>query len=152
MCRIRLFLSAEAEPFELFEKVVPHDEAEGRNDDDLVVDDNLGALPEIAHLADTVETVCQLCIQWLAAMWGPADSNYIASTTLTKPLASVWAGFTKDRTISRLIEMQSREYLTHHAEAHAPELLLALYDRKANPKSQRRGRHERGGLRSSTEH
>jgi predicted ATPase len=98
--KIRLFLSAEAEPFELFENVVPHAEAKGRNDDGLVVDDNLG--------------------------------------------------FTKDRTISRLIEMQSREYLTQHAEQHAPELLLALHDRKANPKSQRRGRHERGGLRSST--
>ena len=33
-------------------------------------------------------------------------------------------GFTKDRTISRLIDMQSREYLTQHAEKHAPELLL----------------------------
>ena len=95
-----MFLSAEAEPFQLFEKVLPHAEAKGRtNEDDLVVDDNLG--------------------------------------------------FTKERTISRLIEMQSREYLTQHAEVHAPELLLALHDRKANKKSQRRARHERGGLRSS---
>lgn len=35
-------------------------------------------------------------------------------------------GFTKDRTISRLIEMQSREYLKMHAKEWAPELLLAL--------------------------
>lgn len=99
LCRIRVFMSAEAEPFELFEKVLPHAEAKGRTEDDLVVDDNLG--------------------------------------------------FTKDRTISRLIEMQSREYLTQHAEQHAPELLLALHDRKANRKSRAAGRHERGGLRSS---
>jgi hypothetical protein len=58
-------------------------------------------------------------------------------------------GFTKDRTISRLIEMQSREYLTQHAEKHAPELLLALYDRKGNRRSRSTSRHERGGLRSS---
>ncbi|PRW45043.1 vacuolar -sorting-associated 33-like protein [Chlorella sorokiniana] len=35
-------------------------------------------------------------------------------------------GFAKDRTISRLTEMQSEEYLRAHAKAHAPELLLAL--------------------------
>lgn len=58
-------------------------------------------------------------------------------------------GFTKARTISRLIEMQSREYLTHHAEQHAPELLLALHDRKGNRRSRSASRHERGGLRSS---
>ena len=34
--------------------------------------------------------------------------------------------FTKDRTVSRLIEMQSQEYLREHAERRAPELLLAL--------------------------
>ena len=35
-------------------------------------------------------------------------------------------GFSKDRTISRLTEMQSKEYLRSHAERHAPELLYAL--------------------------
>lgn len=35
-------------------------------------------------------------------------------------------GFAKERTISRLLEMQSREYLISHAELHAPELVLAL--------------------------
>lgn len=35
-------------------------------------------------------------------------------------------GFSKDRTVSRLTEMQSREYLRAHAERHAPELLYAL--------------------------
>lgn len=59
ICRVRVFCSAEADPFELFEKVVPHKEYQemGKSaSNDLVVDDNLG--------------------------------------------------FTKDRTISRLIEMQ----------------------------------------------
>ena len=31
-----MFLSAEAEPFELFENVLPHAEAKGRTEDDLV--------------------------------------------------------------------------------------------------------------------
>lgn len=101
--RVRFFCSAEADPFELFEKVVAHKEYQEMGTSapkDLVVDDNLG--------------------------------------------------FTKDRTISRLIEMQSHEYLVAHAERHAPELLLALSDRKANPRSSRQGRQERGGLRSSS--
>ena len=34
-------------------------------------------------------------------------------------------GFAKDRTISRLLEMQSLENLVHHAARHAPELVLA---------------------------
>lgn len=34
--------------------------------------------------------------------------------------------FAKDRAVSRLIEMQSMEYLADHAHRHAPELLLAL--------------------------
>ena len=37
-------------------------------------------------------------------------------------------GFAKDRCISRLTEMQSSEYLTAHALAHAPTLLYALKD------------------------
>lgn len=35
-------------------------------------------------------------------------------------------GFSKDRTVSRLTEMQSQEYLRAHAQAHCPELLPAL--------------------------
>lgn len=35
-------------------------------------------------------------------------------------------GFAKDRTVSRLIEMQSQEYAIAHAQEHAPELLPSL--------------------------
>ena len=41
-------------------------------------------------------------------------------------------GFSKDRTISRLLEMQSREYLISHAEHHAPELVMALKEANKN--------------------
>ncbi len=40
-------------------------------------------------------------------------------------------GFSKDRCISRLTEMQSFEYLMAHAKKHAPELLLALQEAAA---------------------
>ena len=35
-------------------------------------------------------------------------------------------GFSKDRCVSRLTEMQSLPYLTAHARKHSPNLLLAL--------------------------
>ena len=44
-------------------------------------------------------------------------------------------GFAKDRCISRLTEMQSREYLRAHAKAHAPELLHALEEVPAQPRA-----------------
>uniref|UniRef100_A0A7R9YUT9 ATPase n=1 Tax=Chlamydomonas euryale TaxID=1486919 RepID=A0A7R9YUT9_9CHLO len=78
--RVRLLVSAEAMPFELFENVLTQREARERPDaakhPDVVVDDNLG--------------------------------------------------FSKDRTISRLTEMQSVEYLLHHAKQHAKGNVLAL--------------------------
>lgn len=42
--------------------------------------------------------------------------------------------FSKDRTVSRLLEMQSIEHLLAHAERHAPELVLAL--KEADKKAQ----------------
>lgn len=35
-------------------------------------------------------------------------------------------GFSKERCISRLTEMQSFEYLIEHAKQHSPQLMLAL--------------------------
>ncbi len=43
-------------------------------------------------------------------------------------------GFAKDRTISRMTEMQSREYLLAHAKQHAPELLKALEEEYSRQK------------------
>lgn len=40
-------------------------------------------------------------------------------------------GFAKNRTLSRLTEMQSMEYLVEHSNKHAPELLLALAEAQA---------------------
>lgn len=41
-------------------------------------------------------------------------------------------GFAKDRTISRLIEMQSDEYREQHAAQRAPHLLQALHEAKTS--------------------
>eukprot|EP00210_Caulerpa_lentillifera_P002996 g2860.t1 len=45
--------------------------------------------------------------------------------------------FAKDRTVSRLIEMESMEYLAEHANRHAPELLLALAEKEENTTQQK---------------
>ena len=44
--------------------------------------------------------------------------------------------FAKERTISRLTEMDSMEYLVEHANRHAPELLLALAEAEEQAKSE----------------
>lgn len=44
--------------------------------------------------------------------------------------------FAKERTISRLVEMGSTEYLVEHANRHAPELLLALAEKQEKPNLQ----------------
>ncbi|KAK9829131.1 hypothetical protein WJX72_004055 [[Myrmecia] bisecta] len=95
--RVRLFCSAEGQPWELFDNVVTQTEGRIRRhtegDEDLVIDDNLG--------------------------------------------------FAKERSISRLTEMQSLEYLTAHAELHAPELLLALQEAAALERSSKRNQPRR---------
>ena len=45
------------------------------------------------------------------------DGSYVVDDNL---------GFVKDRTVSRLTEMGSLEYLRGHAEIHAPQLMLAI--------------------------
>ena len=44
-------------------------------------------------------------------------------------------GFAKDRTVSRLIEMQSLDYQVEHSNRHAPELLLALAEAQEKKKA-----------------
>jgi protein AFG1 len=88
--KIRLLLSAEALPIDLFSEVVTQQEAQEKpqklQSPDVIVDDNLG--------------------------------------------------FAKDRTISRLMEMQSLEYQLQHAQSHAPENMLALEEALAKSKKQ----------------
>uniref|UniRef100_A0A1D1ZMP7 Lactation elevated protein 1 n=1 Tax=Auxenochlorella protothecoides TaxID=3075 RepID=A0A1D1ZMP7_AUXPR len=48
-------------------------------------------------------------------------------------------GFAKDRTISRLLEMQSGEYLEAHAKSHAPHLLLAIQEQRRKEEAREAG-------------
>ncbi|KAG1654072.1 hypothetical protein FOA52_007449 [Chlamydomonas sp. UWO 241] len=45
-------------------------------------------------------------------------------------------GFSKDRAVSRLTEMQSLEYLLHHAQRHLPGNVLALQEALAKSNAQ----------------
>ena len=45
--------------------------------------------------------------------------------------------FSKDRTVSRLTEMESREYLMSHARNHVPCLVLALEEEGGAEKSKK---------------
>ena len=87
--KIRLLVSAEALPLDLFTEILTQQEAREKpqklESQDVIVDDNLG--------------------------------------------------FSKDRTISRLTEMQSLEYQLQHAQSHCPENVLALEEALAKSKS-----------------
>ncbi|KAF5836723.1 AFG1-like ATPase-domain-containing protein [Dunaliella salina] len=80
--RVRVLISAEAFPFDLFDNIVTQAQA--------------ATNPSLKERQDTV-----------------VDDNL---------------GFAKDRTISRLTEMQSLEYLLVHAQRHSPESMLALQE------------------------
>lgn len=45
--------------------------------------------------------------------------------------------FSKDRTISRLLEMGSSEYLLSHARRHVPCLVLALEEKREQPRERK---------------
>ncbi|KAL4424629.1 hypothetical protein ABPG77_002247 [Micractinium sp. CCAP 211/92] len=63
-----------------------------------------------------------------AAAGGSSTSGRAGANSSSLIVVDDNLGFAKDRTVSRLTEMQSEEYLRAHAKAHAPELLLALQD------------------------
>ena len=60
----------------------------------------------------------------LTILWLQGTSQDNADLLIDDNLA-----FSKDRTISRLTEMESMEYMLEHAKRRAPHLLLALEER-----------------------
>ena len=97
--RIRLICSADGSPNALFENIHVYGE-------DTNADSELGT----AAVGDESR-------EKRHREGNPGSSDIVIDDNL---------GFVKDRTISRLIEMQSNEYLIDHAKRHAPELLKAL--------------------------
>ncbi|KAI3426118.1 hypothetical protein D9Q98_008497 [Chlorella vulgaris] len=104
--RVRFLCSAEAMPFELFENIRTQQEARAAAGG--AAAGGSGNSSGGRHSA--------------GGFGGAGSSLEVVDDNL---------GFAKDRTISRLTEMQSEEYLRAHAKAHAPELLLAMAERKA---------------------
>lgn len=100
--RIRLICSAEGSPEELFENIQVYDY-------DKVAEKERGTTSEERDSPEEMDSTTD--------KRSMSDKNLVVDDNL---------GFVKDRTISRLIEMQSNEYLVDHATMHAPELLKAL--------------------------
>jgi hypothetical protein len=69
-------------------------------------------------IAAAVALMSMLCCIWELFVQGSTDEDFIDDNL----------GFSKDRCISRLTEMQSYEYLIAHAKKHSPQLLLALQE------------------------
>lgn len=95
--RVRLICSAEAMPHKLFQNVISHHDA--KELEERKKKEKKDGFLNTAR--DEIESNAQIVV----------DDNL---------------AFAKDRTISRLTEMQSAEYIRAHAEDHAPELLYAL--------------------------
>ncbi|MEW5300286.1 MAG: hypothetical protein WDW36_003227 [Sanguina aurantia] len=84
---------------------------------------------KIRLLASAACAPVQLFESILSQSQAAASPGLLAS--LPDPLVDDNLAFSKDRTISRLIEMQSMEHMVTHARAHAPELLAALLEAQA---------------------
>ncbi|GBG00285.1 hypothetical protein Rsub_12964 [Raphidocelis subcapitata] len=112
--RVKLMCSADAMPFELFERVYTH---EGwLKQKDAAAHPAAAAAPAPAGPAPPAGGARR------GAHSAPAAGDGDAGDALVDDNL----GFSKDRTVSRLTEMQSLEYLAAHAEAHEPSLTLAL--------------------------
>lgn len=133
--RVKLLVSADAMPFELFECVYTQEAYHKLLDS--------GALPSVAHhAAATAPASSSSAAGHHAAAAAhqqqqqrgahsapgaaPAAGGGDSSSSSGDLLVDDNLGFSKDRTISRLTEMQSLEYLVSHAAAHEPALALAL--------------------------
>jgi predicted ATPase len=132
---VKLLCSAEAMPFELFESVLTHEayralEASGST-----------AASSSSSAAAGPSSHGHGHAHGSAAAWRGAHSGssgghgHEHKGGQGELLVDNELGFAKDRTISRLTEMQSLEYLAAHAEAHEPSLMAALreaLDKKAS--------------------
>lgn len=111
-CRVRMLLSADGTPFELFERVVTQQEAR-----------------QSAHSSRSSSSTSSSSShhsQSSMRMHGYSSSS--SSNQNEDIVVDDQLAFAKDRTISRLTEMQSIEYLLAHAKQHAPHMVLALQE------------------------
>lgn len=71
-------------------------------------------------------------------MLSQAEARALGSSLPSDAVVDDNLGFAKERTISRLTEMQTLEHLINHAELHAPQLLLALKEARDIKKKKQR--------------
>jgi predicted ATPase len=129
--RIKLLCSAEAMPFELFENVLTHEAYQQLQAGGGAAAGAGAPHPHLhaaahahrpghggGHAADARRGAHS------GSGGGGGSGNGGGATG--ELLVDNELGFAKDRTISRLTEMQSLEYLAAHAEAHEPSLRAAL--------------------------
>jgi len=114
--KIRLLCSAEASPDDLFSNVETYVGSKAKNDKENNSD-------MASHFCFALSSSIRICILLSFFLMQIVDDNL---------------GFVKDRTVSRLIEMQSNEYLIAHAVTHAPELLLALKEERSRKRFAKR--------------
>lgn len=111
LCRVRLLVSAEGTPFELFERVLSPEEASkagGTTHGHMRRDSSSGSSHGSMHLQHNY------------------SSSSSGANSAPEVIVDIQLAFVKDRAISRLTEMQSIEYQIQYAKQHAPQLVLAL--------------------------
>jgi hypothetical protein len=111
---VRLLVSAEGTPFELFERVLSPEEANkagGTTHGHIRRESSSGSHGSM-HLQHSY------------------SSSSSSSSGGPEVVVDIQLAFVKDRAISRLTEMQSIEYQIQYAKQHAPQLVLALQEQQ----------------------
>jgi hypothetical protein len=116
-------VSADGTPFELFECVLTQAEAHKAGG---TTSGHLGSSSKSSSASSM-----QLQHAYSSSSGGEAGNGGL------EPVVDDQLGFAKDRTISRLTEMQSIEYLIQHSKLHAPHLQLALQEMQQRQRQER---------------
>lgn len=119
-CRVRLLVSADGTPFELFERVLsPEDAAKagGSTHGHLRRDSSSSGGGSGSHGSMNLQHSYSSSSSSSSSGGGGSGPEVVVDVQLA---------FVKDRAISRLTEMQSIEYQIQYAKQHAPQLVLAL--------------------------
>jgi len=116
VCRVRLLVSAEATPFELFERVLSPEEASKAG----------GTTHGHIRRDSSTSSSSSGSIHLQHSYSSSSSSN--SGSTGPEVVVDEQLAFVKDRAISRLTEMQSIEYQIQYAKQHAPQLVLALQE------------------------
>lgn len=120
LCRVRLLVSAEGTPFELFERVLSPEEASK------AANSTHGHMQQRDNSSGSSGGSPGSSSMQLQHSYSSSSSR--AGGVAPEVVVDPQLAFAKDRTISRLTEMQSIEYQLQYAKQHAPQLVLALQE------------------------